>query len=170
MPGNGPELRDIHVPQVSMWWPLAPGWWFLLVLLAALAVGLVIFLRRRAAWRRHVEASLSSLREAVARHAADGDTSAFAAAASELVRRVARSRDARSVTKSGQAWHDALSAMAPKRDVGALVALDTAKFQRSVDLDVAATARDVEAWVRVAMKPRAIIVHGRRGRRSHVAA
>ncbi|MGF6710526.1 hypothetical protein QFZ41_001490 [Luteibacter sp. W1I16] len=169
MPDNGPALRDIHVPQVSMWWPLAPGWWFLLALLAALAVGLVIFLRRRGAWRRHVEATLSSLREAVARHAVDGDTLAFAAAASELVRRVARSRDAGSVTKSGQAWRDALAAMAPKRDVDALVALDAAKFRRRVDLDVAATARDVEAWVRVAMKPRTI-VNGRLGRRAHVAA
>jgi hypothetical protein len=168
MPDNGPALRDIHVPQVSMWWPLAPGWWFLLALLAALAVGLVIFLRRRAAWRRHVEATLSSLREAVARHAVDGDTLAFAAAASELVRRVARSRDAGSVTKSGQAWRDALTTMAPKRDVGALAALDAAKFRRRVDLDVAATARDVEAWVRVAMKRRTI-VNGRRGRRAHVA-
>ncbi|WP_448096255.1 DUF4381 domain-containing protein [Luteibacter yeojuensis] len=169
MPGNGPELRDIHVPQVSMWWPLAPGWWVLLALLVALVAVLVVFLRRRAAWRRHVDASLSDLREAVTRYATDGDKPAFAAAASDLVRRVARSRDAGSVTKSGQSWHDALAAMAPKHDVGTLVVLDTAKYRRDVDLDVAATAHDVETWVRAAMRRRTA-VHGRRGRREHVAA
>jgi len=152
MPDNAPELRDIHVPHVSMWWPLAPAWWVLLALFVALVVALVVFLRRRAAWRRHVDASLSGLRDAVARYATDGDAPAFAAAASDLVRRVARSRDAGSVTKSGHAWHDALAAMAPKQDVTALVALDAAKYRRNVDIDVTATARDVEAWVRAAMR------------------
>ena len=38
MPTAGPELRDIHVPQVSMWWPLAPGWWVVLALLIVTTV------------------------------------------------------------------------------------------------------------------------------------
>lgn len=161
MPQNGPELRDIHVPHVSMWWPLAPGWWVLAILLVAGAVALVIVWRRRMAWRRFVDGSLSDLRDAMAKYAADGDALAFTATASQLVRRVARTRDVRSVALSGQAWHDALSAMTPKHDVTPVVALDTAKYRRNVDIDVAATARDVEAWVRAAL---------RRGRGSHVPA
>lgn len=31
-------LRDLHLPEPVGWWPLAPGWWILLLLLAA-AVG-----------------------------------------------------------------------------------------------------------------------------------
>lgn len=160
MPGNGPELRDIHVPQVSLWWPLAPGWWLLLALLAAGAVVLVVFLRRRAAWRRFVEASLADLREASARHAHDGDTLAFAANVSQLVRRVARFRDPRSVTLSGSAWRDALAAIAPDRDVSRLVTLDEAKYRRVADIDVGETSVAVEAWVRKALQRR----------RSHVSA
>ncbi len=30
-------LRDLHLPDAVGWWPLAPGWWFLVALLATLA-------------------------------------------------------------------------------------------------------------------------------------
>ena len=169
MPANGPELRDIHVPLVSMWWPLAPGWWVLFVLLIASVVALVIVVRRRSAWRRYVDASLMDLREAVTKHAADGDALAFAASASQLVRRVARTRDARSVSLSGQAWHDALLAMAPKRNVDSLVSLDTAKYRRDASIDVTATARDVEAFVRTVLR-RPSPLRAARRRDSHVPA
>jgi hypothetical protein len=154
MPANGPELRDIHVPQVSLWWPLAPGWWVLLGLLVLGLAALVVVLRRRAAWRRYVDASLADLRAASARHAETGDALAFAAAASQLVRRVARLRDPRSVTLSGPAWRDALASMAPGRDVTMLAVLDDAKYRPAADIDVSAAARDVEAWVRAAMDRR----------------
>ncbi|WP_448100135.1 DUF4381 domain-containing protein [Luteibacter jiangsuensis] len=160
MPGNGPELRDIHVPHVSMWWPLAPGWWLLLALLLVGAIALAFFLRRRAAWRRFVDASLADLRSATARHAQDGDTIAFAAAASQLVRRVARFRDPRSATLSGTAWQQALATIAPDRDVSPLAALDEAKYRPVADIDVRETAAAVEAWVRKALDRR----------RPHVAA
>lgn len=39
-------LRDLHLPDPIGWWPLAPGWWFVILLAAA---GLVWLLRR--AWR-----------------------------------------------------------------------------------------------------------------------
>jgi hypothetical protein len=169
MPNNGPELRDIHVPYVSMWWPLAPGWWLSLAVLVALAIVLVVYLRRRAAWRRYVDNSLADLHEAKAKHAADGDALAFAATASQLVRRVARTRDARSVSMSGDVWREALAAMAPKQDVSVLVGLDVAKYRRDADIDVAVAARDVEAWVRAAIR-RPSPVPARRGRRPHVPA
>jgi hypothetical protein len=41
-------LRDLHLPEPVGWWPLAPGWWALLILLAALlAYGLVRWHQRR---------------------------------------------------------------------------------------------------------------------------
>jgi hypothetical protein len=36
-------LRDLHLPDVTGWWPLAPGWWFLIALLV---FGLVVLVRR----------------------------------------------------------------------------------------------------------------------------
>jgi hypothetical protein len=40
-------LRDLHLPELTSWWPLAPGWWFVGALLL---LGLALLLRR--VWRR----------------------------------------------------------------------------------------------------------------------
>ena len=168
MPDQGPVLRDIHLPHVSAWWPLAPGWWVLLgLLLVALVAGAIVW-RRRRAWRRHVDTTLGELREARARHAADGDTACFAASVSQLLRRVARMRDTRSVTLRGEAWRDALVALAPRSDVTRLAQLDTAIYQPAASLDVPVVARDAEAWIREAMRRRPSSATP--GRASHVPA
>jgi len=160
MPTDGPELRDIHVPHVSMWWPLAPGWWVLFALLIAALVAGVIVLRRRAAWNRRVDAALGDLRDATARYADDGNVAAFATTASQLLRRVARTRDPHSVALKGVAWHDALATMSPRQDVQRLAAIEDAIYRPGTTLEVVPTARDVEAWVRVVLRRRS----------SHVAA
>jgi len=41
-------LRDLHLPNPVGWWPLAPGWWFVI----ALALALIAWLFVRA-WRAH---------------------------------------------------------------------------------------------------------------------
>ena len=41
------ELRDIHLPEAVSLWPLAPGWWLLLALIAAvLGLSIAVWLRR----------------------------------------------------------------------------------------------------------------------------
>lgn len=49
MEENALPLRDLHLPDPVSWWPLAPGWWVLIVLLALLlGYGLYrAYLRRR---------------------------------------------------------------------------------------------------------------------------
>lgn len=152
MPDQGPELRDVHVPHVSLWWPLAPGWWIALALLVVGVIAIVVILRRRCAWRRQVERVLDGLRTARARHASDADTSAFAATIQQLLRRVARTRDPRSVTFRGDAWRAALASMAPGLDIARLAMLESAVYQATPTLDVDATTRDAENWVRVALR------------------
>lgn len=34
MDENALPLRDLHLPEAIGWWPLAPGWWVVIVLLA----------------------------------------------------------------------------------------------------------------------------------------
>jgi len=41
-------LRDLHLPEAIGWWPLAPGWWFVIVL-AAVGVGWLLL----RTWRRY---------------------------------------------------------------------------------------------------------------------
>ena len=41
-------LRDLHLPEPVGWWPLAPGWWLLILLaIIAIAYGLVRAYQRR---------------------------------------------------------------------------------------------------------------------------
>lgn len=37
-------LRDLHLPEPVSWWPLAPGWWFVIIVVAMV----LIWLSRRA--------------------------------------------------------------------------------------------------------------------------
>ena len=40
------KLKDIHLPDAVSWWPLAPGWWILLVLfLLMIAIALYLYIR-----------------------------------------------------------------------------------------------------------------------------
>ena len=43
-------LRDIHLPEAILWWPLALGWWLLLMILLLGLYGLIRRLRYR---KRH---------------------------------------------------------------------------------------------------------------------
>lgn len=45
------QLRDIHPPQGAGFWPPAPGWWLLALVLILAALGLGLWLHRR--WRRN---------------------------------------------------------------------------------------------------------------------
>ena len=47
-PDNGQQLplRDVHLPAEPGFWPPAPGWWMLVVLLLVLLIGLFIWWRR----------------------------------------------------------------------------------------------------------------------------
>ncbi|NVJ59299.1 MAG: DUF4381 domain-containing protein [Gammaproteobacteria bacterium] len=50
------QLRDIHAPDPVSWWPLAPGWWILLVLIVGVLSWLTYYL-----WNRKPEIKLSTL-------------------------------------------------------------------------------------------------------------
>lgn len=58
------QLRDIHLPAPISWWPPAPGWWLLAVLVMAILFVLYFLYRRRQRndWRRSALAELTRLR------------------------------------------------------------------------------------------------------------
>lgn len=99
-------LRGLHLPDAIGWWPLAPGWWVLIVLLA-LGVGLLLrdMLRRRSrsAARRHALRQLEQHTTAFADH---GNTVTLGIEVSELLRRamLAYAPRADVAGLTGEAW------------------------------------------------------------------
>jgi len=80
-------LRDLHLPEMISWWPLAPGWWFLIgIALIALAMLLRRYLQKRAygAAKRH---ALRQLDELLADYEQHRNVVHFGSQVSELVRR-----------------------------------------------------------------------------------
>ena len=113
-------LRDLHLPDAISWWPLAPGWWF--VIAVALVV-LVYFLRRYRARRARGAARRYALRQLdvlVAEFGQHGDAVAFSRGMSELLRRTMLAYAPRGEVAglTGDAWIEWLD-----RD------LDAARFQ-----------------------------------------
>lgn len=82
------QLKDIHLPPEASVWPLAPGWW-VVVLLCMVLVGLafIFFLKRRRIqrFRRSVVGMLHDIRLPEN----ESDTPRFLGEVSVLLRRVA---------------------------------------------------------------------------------
>ena len=80
-------LKDLHLPEAIGWWPLAPGWW---LVIALLAIGLGLLLRAglrrrsRGAARRHALGQLQHCRSAYADH---GNPMQLGIEVSEILRR-----------------------------------------------------------------------------------
>jgi hypothetical protein len=56
------QLRDIHLPEPVSWWPLAPGWWvlaLLLLLMLFFTVRWLLTLRRHNAYRGEAQKQLA---------------------------------------------------------------------------------------------------------------
>ncbi len=80
-------IRDLHLPEAIGWWPLAPGWWVVILLIS---IGLVLLLRNwfrnhaRGAARRHALRQLELYSKEYLTH---HDGVLFGTQLSELVRR-----------------------------------------------------------------------------------
>ncbi|WP_322867529.1 DUF4381 domain-containing protein [Aquicoccus sp. G2-2] len=110
------KLHDIHLPTPVSWWPVAPGWWLLLIILCLIALALVIWRGgRRQSLRVAALDELKTLRA----HEAEVTPPQLATEIGVLLRRVALSRDGRAVSYlSGAGWAaflaDGKAGMAPE--------------------------------------------------------
>ena len=64
-------LRDLHLPDAVGWWPLAPGWWFVIAVSTALCLWLLIRLvkqHRLNAARRYAVRQLAIIESGFLKH------------------------------------------------------------------------------------------------------
>ena len=101
---QGPELRDIHLPPDPSWFPPAPGWWILAMLLIALLVWLFRIARKRMRKRRWLSALQAEVARIADDHAAHNDARQTTAAVSQLLRRAALRLDRNAAAYQGDEW------------------------------------------------------------------
>jgi len=103
---QGLQLRDIHMPADPGFWPLAPGWW-LLIILALIGVYLLLKKLKHMRHKKHLigllQKQLQQLREDYNKH---NNKHTLAIQISDLLKRFVRHilDDSNATALSGEAW------------------------------------------------------------------
>ncbi len=145
-------LRDIHLPEPVSWWPPAPGWWSLLVLILTAGILALWWQRRRMQNQRSVKRlslqHLTRLRTAFAEHK---DCQRLTRELSALLRRASVSAYSREETAglTGEAWLSFLDQSLGDRRFthGAGRFLLDAPYQRQPRLDASDLLSLCEDWI-----------------------
>lgn len=83
------QLRDIHLPDAIGWWPLAPGWYVLAIVLIVALVTVIFYLGRYYLNGRARRQALHLLATYQQQYQCDANGQLSAARVSELLKRVA---------------------------------------------------------------------------------
>ncbi|MBM4090802.1 MAG: DUF4381 domain-containing protein [Planctomycetes bacterium] len=139
-PASLANLRDITTPPPVPWWPLAPGWWFLLTVLGLIAVLAAVRGWRR--WRANAyrRAALQALRGAE-----------NAASIAEILKRAAlvASPRAQVASLTGSAWVKWLAETGGQPvPVAASQALAVGVFAERECGDISELAAFAAEWIR----------------------
>ncbi len=99
------QLKDIHLPAEPGIWPIAPGWWGVLLFAILLIVALVFIIKKyqRGAAKRE---ALIKLQQIESEYQADKDSGRYFSDISKLLRRAAIHAFSRQACAglSGEAW------------------------------------------------------------------
>jgi hypothetical protein len=105
------QLKDIHLPQSITWWPLAPGWYVVLLIIMFSIIGVVYFFHRRQLNALAKNQALELLKTYKEQYEKDRNAQQASARISELLRRVALVYYPRAEVASihGNAWLEFLN-------------------------------------------------------------
>ncbi len=153
------QLRDIHLPEAVTFWPPAPGWWVLLVLLL---IGLAFVYRQAIIamiQRRKLANVLEQLNDAHAHFTTQAQDAEqrnqaglkFLAEINSLLNRVVMVKypDAPSEKLSGNKWLEFLDSFDNTSDFtqGAGSSLAEGVYQRTFDADADALVALAKTWI-----------------------
>ena len=134
------QLRDVHLPASPSWWPPAPGWWLVALIVCAALVFVWVHWRRRRQRRKPLHVARTELaRLAEARCAHTLDATGFADACSALIKRlhIHALGHGSLAAASGDDWLDALDTPGLDADQRQVVreALGANRFRRDFTTD-----------------------------------
>jgi hypothetical protein len=144
-------LRDIHLPEPVGWWPPAPGWWLLVLVLLAVIGFLLWQWRRQQRGERPLELALSELEYLQGKYGAN--TKDLLREVSVLLRRVAISQYGRETVSglTGAAWVKFLDDKAGRPLFGKRLAhlLTEVPYRPETQADTNALVQSVRLWIRL---------------------
>ncbi|KTC88043.1 MULTISPECIES: DUF4381 domain-containing protein [Legionella] len=145
------KLHDIKLPTPISWWPLAPGWYLLLVLILILIAVLSYLARRAYLNGRPKRQALRLLKTYEQEYQQERNSQVCSMKVSELLRRVALVYFPREEVASlqGEAWLHFLDKTSKKIDFNKLRAhlLET-PYQPTSDADLQPLFRCANAWIK----------------------
>jgi hypothetical protein len=145
------ELRDIHLPEVSLWWPPAPGWWLALLLLLGLLV-ILLWAIRRIGQKPLRRLSLRELERIRQQHDSGLSDSAVLGSIAVLLRRTLISYHGRAdyAASTGEAWIKQLQQVVPRHgfDSAQLKLLACDRYKPDCTADIENLMLSCERWLR----------------------
>jgi hypothetical protein len=148
---NELELRDIHLPEASLWWPPAPGWWMALLLLPVLIV-MLLWVIRRIKQKPLRRLSLRELERIRQQHGSGLNDKAVLGDIAVLLRRAMISYHGRQnyVATTSEAWIEQLQQVTPRHGFSSaqLQLLARDRYKPDVACDIENLLQSCEHWIR----------------------
>ncbi len=148
---NELDLRDIHLPEVTLWWPPAPGWWILLITAIALLflVPLLWQWIRHRSMKKRSQFAFDQIKYDFHKHR---DQQRLVAELSALLRRVMMSYRGRQHTAglTGKLWLEQLSELVetPCFSDDQQMLLIQGQYARDVEIDCEGLIKSCEQWIK----------------------
>ncbi len=153
-------LRDIHLPDSILWWPLAPGWWLIIVLVVL--IGLSFYVYKKTNYIRKLKKNIKLELEHYHQQYHDKKNAAlYIQQLSALLRRVSLQQfDDKKIAKlHGAAWLEFLDSKSPpniteqsafKNGVGQIFLLGP--YQKIINEDLSPVYELVKQWLNYNLK------------------
>lgn len=147
------QLHDIVLPQAVGWWPLAWGWWVLLIIVVSTSATLIFLWRRNRQRERYRKAALAELDKIFQAYQLDTNVARYLQELSILLRRTAISaQPARfPVDIKGHNWLLWLEAQCPEAktefSTGIGQILLTGPYQANPKIDAQALQKLIRLWL-----------------------
>ncbi len=156
------NLRDIHLPEPVSWWPLAIGWWAIIIVLI-LALSLLVFkLRQRKRLNQYRKTATIELEQQYANWGKDQNTVQYLRSANSILKRcvIHQAKTTQSMANSnqpitgvagaiGSSWSTLLSCSSPSPlSPTSLEALTINCYQPEPKVDISNLHNELLIWLR----------------------
>jgi len=149
------QLRDIHMPDAPSIWPLAPGWWVLIVLALIVTYFLYKYWKKQHKKKQLIALMQQQLTMIHDEFRVNKDKHKLAVAVSDLLKRFVRFvlKDSTATSLTGQQWIDYLNSKTNGDAFSQFtLPLTQAQYIQSPDFDVPSLIAAVRNYFPAAMK------------------